>query len=33
MINPAVKFTMHDVGQTDPQPEHVALHSTTGGHK
>jgi NADH-quinone oxidoreductase subunit M len=30
MINPAVKFTMHDVGQTDPQPQHVAQ---PGGHK
>jgi len=33
IINPAVKFTMHDIGQTDPQPQGVAQHSTDGGHK
>jgi NADH-quinone oxidoreductase subunit M len=33
IINPAVKFTMHDVGQTDPQPQNVAQHSTDGGSK
>jgi NADH-quinone oxidoreductase subunit M len=33
IINPAVRATMHDVGQTDPQPQQAALHSTTGGHK
>ena len=30
IINPAVKFTMQDIGQTDPQPAHAAL---PGGHK
>jgi NADH-quinone oxidoreductase subunit M len=30
IINPAVKFTMQDVGQTDPQPLHAAQ---PGGHK
>jgi NADH-quinone oxidoreductase subunit M len=24
IINPAIGYTMHDVGQTDPQPQHVA---------
>jgi NADH-quinone oxidoreductase subunit M len=24
IINPAVGYTMHDIGQTDPQPQHVA---------
>jgi NADH-quinone oxidoreductase subunit M len=33
IINPAVRATMHDVGQTDPQPQQAALHSTDGGHK
>ena len=33
IINPAVKFTMHDVGKTDPQPQNVAQHGTDGGHK
>jgi NADH-quinone oxidoreductase subunit M len=30
IINPAIGYTMHDVGQTDPQPQHVAL---PGGQK
>jgi NADH-quinone oxidoreductase subunit M len=30
IINPAVTATLHDVGQTDPQPQHAA---TIGGHK
>jgi NADH-quinone oxidoreductase subunit M len=30
IINPAVTATLHDVGQTDPQPLHAA---TIGGHK
>jgi NADH-quinone oxidoreductase subunit M len=30
IINPAVKFTMQDLGQTDPQPQHAAQ---PGGHK
>jgi NADH-quinone oxidoreductase subunit M len=33
IINPAVKFTMHDVGKTDPQPQQAAQSSTNGGHK
>jgi NADH-quinone oxidoreductase subunit M len=33
MINPAVKYTMHDVGQTDPTPQNVAQPGATGGHK
>jgi NADH-quinone oxidoreductase subunit M len=33
IINPAVRATMHDIGQTDPQPQQAALHSTDGGHK
>lgn len=33
IINPAVKFTMHDVGQTDPQPQNVAQPGSNGGHK
>jgi NADH-quinone oxidoreductase subunit M len=24
IINPAIGYTMHDIGQTDPQPLHVA---------
>ncbi len=30
IINPAIGYTMHDVGQTDPQPQHVAQ---SGGQK
>jgi NADH-quinone oxidoreductase subunit M len=30
IINPAVTATLHDVGRTDPQPQHAA---TIGGHK
>jgi NADH-quinone oxidoreductase subunit M len=30
IINPAVQATMHDVGETDPQPQHAAIN---GGHK
>ncbi|MGI8667727.1 MAG: NADH-quinone oxidoreductase subunit M [Jatrophihabitans sp.] len=33
IINPAVKFTMHDVGKTDPQPQNVAQPGSNGGHK
>jgi NADH-quinone oxidoreductase subunit M len=33
IINPAVQFTMHDVGKTDPAPLNVAQHSPDGGHK
>ncbi len=33
MINPAVSYTMHDVGKSDPQPQNVAQHSANGGHK
>jgi len=33
IINPAVKFTLHDIGQTDPQPQDVAQHGTGGGSK
>ncbi len=30
IINPAVAYTLHDIGQTDPQPQHAAQ---LGGHK
>jgi NADH-quinone oxidoreductase subunit M len=30
IINPAVKYTLHDIGQTDPQPQQAAQ---PGGHK
>jgi len=33
IINPAVRFTMQDIGQSDPQPQHAAQTSTDGGHK
>jgi NADH-quinone oxidoreductase subunit M len=30
IINPAVKYTMQDIGKTDPQPQNAAQ---LGGHK
>jgi NADH-quinone oxidoreductase subunit M len=33
IINPAIKSTMQDVGQTDPQPQQAAQPNSDGGHK
>jgi NADH-quinone oxidoreductase subunit M len=33
IINPAVVSTLHDIGQTDPQPQHAAQPSNDGGYK
>jgi NADH-quinone oxidoreductase subunit M len=33
IINPAVTSTLHDIGQTDPQPQQAAQPSNDGGHK